>query len=159
MSVTLIGVDPGLVDSGIVAVTIDLNTYEHQVDYATVADNDINAIVSAVRKYMQRPNSHVFIEKYIDRGTIFQSHSRMREMEHALKLALPNAKLVNNTGSKKITTIKLMQLLGLHKFPTTNHQDLQAAARIAIYGALKETDLNGILYMLATTLLKKGVIK
>ena len=80
----------------------------------------------------------------------------MRAFEQELKRALPTAKLVDNTGAKKIVTRELMELLDVWKFPTTNHQDLQAAARIALFGALKDTGLNRALYNLTIKLLERS---
>jgi hypothetical protein len=52
-----------------------------------------------------------------------------------------------NTGVKKTIKRPLMELLGCWAFTTTtHHQDLRSAARIALYGMVKNDTLNQVLY-------------
>jgi hypothetical protein len=70
----------------------------------------------------------------------------MRNIEAALRRSLPGVEILDNTGVKKVVTKPLMQLLGCWDFPTvTHHQDLRSAARIALYGGLKDQDINSLL--------------
>ena len=43
-------------------------------------------------------------------------------------------------------TDDILRVMHCYQFPTTNHRDLQAAARIGIYGALKDTRANSLIY-------------
>ena len=150
--ITIIGIDPGLVHTGVVMIKIDTIKNVHRIEHEIVESDDPRATAAWVHRQNTNNLAYVYIEKYLDRGTVFTTHSRMRAFEQELKRALPAAKLVDNTGAKKIVTRELMELLDVWKFPTTNHQDLQAAARIALFGALKDTGLNRVLYNLTTTL-------
>jgi hypothetical protein len=70
----------------------------------------------------------------------------MRQIEAALRRSLPGVEILDNTGVKKVVTKPLMQLLNCWDFPTvTHHQDIRSAARIALYGGLKNTEINSYL--------------
>ena len=155
--VTLFGVDPGLVHSGVVMIKIDTIKCTHRIEYEIVESDDAHRVAAWIRKRNTSEMGHVFIEQYIDRGTVFTQHGRMRQMESDLKRLIPKAKLVNNTGVKKVITDALMKLLGVWDFPTTNHRDLQAAARIALYGAVKDDTLNTAVYRLTMKELGRDV--
>ena len=154
--ITIIGIDPGLVHTGVVMIKIDTIKNIHRVEHKIVESDNPAETAAWVRRHDASNQAYIYIEKYLDRGTVFNTHSRMRVFEQELKRALPTAKLVDNTGAKKIVTRELMELLDVWKFPTTNHQDLQAAARIALFGALKDTGLNRALYNLTITLLERS---
>lgn len=154
--ITIIGIDPGLVHTGVVMIKIDTIKNIHRVEHKIVESDNPAETAAWVRRHDASNQAYIYIEKYLDRGTVFNTHSRMRAFEQELKRALPVAKLVDNTGAKKIVTRELMELLDVWKFPTTNHRDLQAAARIALFGALKDTGLNRALYNLTTTLLERS---
>ena len=153
---TLIGIDPGLVHTGVVMIKIDTIKNIHRVEHKIVESDNPAETAAWVRRHDVSNQAYIYIEKYLDRGTVFNTHSRMRVFEQELKRALPTAKLVDNTGAKKIVTRELMKLLDVWKFPTTNHRDLQAAARIALFGALKDTELNRVLYNLTIKLLERS---
>ena len=88
----------------------------------------------------------VFVEKYEDRGTTFTTHSEMRAFETQLKRLVPHIVLLSNAGVKKVVKDDMLERLHCLNFPTTNHRDLQAAARIGIYGALKDPAANSLIY-------------
>jgi len=157
---SMVGVDPGLVHTGIVALHLDTEARTHEVDYRIIQGEpmpdkaaarsrvliDNTALVrTAVDEFLGMGEMHGFIEKYVDRGTVFQTHGPMREFEHLLKDALPGFKIIDNMGSKQIAVPPLMKAFHLNTFPTTNHRDLQAAARILMFGALKDDELNKVL--------------
>ena len=151
--ITIIGIDPGLVHTGVVMIKIDTIKNVHRVEHHTVDGDDPRATAAWVHHRDPSQFAHIFIEQYIDRGTVFSTHSKMREFETELKRAIPGAKLVKNTGVKKVVTDTMLKLLDAWKFPTTNHRDLQAAARIGVYGALKEPELNRAFYNVVTKIL------
>ena len=66
----------------------------------------------------------------------------MVEGQAMLKLHLPSAKIINNSGVKSIVTKELLQLLDLYDWPTTHHNDLRSAARIALLAMLRDERAN-----------------
>jgi len=141
--VHLTGIDPGLVHTGV--VKLQLNNLERTINVTSVVvlGPDAAAVKSVVG---QAPN--VFVEKYEDRGTSFSTHGEMRAFERDLTAAIPRAQLLSNTGVKKVVTETMLDVI-VGKLPTTNHQDLESAARIALYGGLKIPEINSVLYHLA----------
>lgn len=86
--------------------------------------------------------AHVFVEKYVPRQRL-GTDERMVKAEAAFTAGLPAAVLVRNTGAKQIIRPSLMEMLGVWQFGTpTHHQDLRSAARIGLYGMVKEPPLN-----------------
>jgi len=87
----------------------------------------------------------VFVEAYKPRSN-FAVDTYMQESIGELKKALPSATFLNNMGVKKIVTVPLMQLLEVYNFDTpTHHQDLRSAARILLFGMIKDPVLNKLL--------------
>ena len=128
------GVDPGLVHTGVVILTLsgtDLEMEHHIVDGI-----DAPAVADAVGLV-----DICFIEKYRPRMH-YGTDDEMVKGEAALKRELPKAVLVNNMGANKVVTPALLKRLGLWDFPTTHHQDLRSAARIAVLGMMKDPRLN-----------------
>lgn len=154
--ITIIGIDPGIVDTGAVALQIGADLKSWSVQYEKITGEDADAVARFVQKH-GLGEVHTFIEKYRDRGNVFNTHAEMRALEHAIKKAVPGAKLIDNTGVKKVITIELMRLFGVYTFKTsTHHQDLRSAAYIALYGALKDARLNRILTDLVIDILWQG---
>jgi hypothetical protein len=142
---TLIGVDPGLVDTGVVAIHLFPLTKSIEVRHRIVKGDVVTEIAEAIDDLSDGQAAYTFVEQYRDRGTVFQQHGRMRELEVRLKSHLIGAKFLDNMGIKTVVARALMKLLHVWDFPTTNHRDLQSAARIAILGALKNPELNDLL--------------
>lgn len=142
MSVThVIGIDPGLVHSGGVYLGFDSTLRTIWVEAKIVDGPDVAAIAANVADWA-KGTPDVFIEKYQPRSH-FAGDSKMMEAQGQLKAELPHAKIILNTGVKKIVRQPLMELLGVWRFTTpSHHQDLRSAARIALYGMLKDEQLN-----------------
>jgi hypothetical protein len=143
VSTTIIGIDPGLVHMGAVAMTFAGSNVS--IESKVFAGNDF----AGVRLWTRtgRGDQHVFIEAYRERGNIYSTDSRMRDHVGALRRALPRAKVVDNTGIKAVVKQPLMELVGVWRFAqVTHHQDLRAAARIGLYGALKDEELNRVVF-------------
>ena len=163
----LIGVDPGLRDTGIVECLF----YNEDPSYDTYLEKGEQLVLShataediwgellfliAERAEKTEWRTVIYVEKYLDRGTSFGTHGRMRELETQLRLLAQKSPIlqkagslsfVNNTGVKKIITNKVLTALQLDTFTTaSNHQDLKSAARIALYGAAKDKELNPFIY-------------
>ena len=162
----LIGIDPGIVHTGIVAYGICTHqSYRIPMIYRVIDTEDADAedrvklITEGVSKFLEdilpelaafnyateETPMLTFIEDYRSRASSNKPDAQMREIVSALRRLLPLANVVDNTGSKKIARPALMQQLGLNTFRATHHQDLQAASRIMIYGALKQDQLNALL--------------
>ena len=162
----IIGIDPGIVHTGIVAYGIC--THEppkipmiYRVIDTEDADPDdrVKRITDGVSRFLEdmlqglayqsyateETPMLIFIEDYRSRASSNKPDAQMREIVSALRRLLPLANVVDNTGSKKIARPELMRSLGLNTFRATHHQDLQAASRIMIYGALKQEHLNALL--------------
>lgn len=140
--IAVIGVDPGLVHTGLVRLELNPVKRTWSTGFHAVLDLRYDEIVRWCKE--GRPDK-VFIEAYRPRSH-FQSDARMVQAVHELKQRLPGARVLDNTGVTKVVTPELLQLLGLWKFSmTTHHQDLRSAARIAILGLLKNEQWNQIL--------------
>ena len=163
----IIGIDPGIVHTGIVAYAICTHDPAFRtsmiyrvIDTEDAAEGDRHRLISesvsqfledmlpvlAARDYATEETPMlIFIEDYRSRASSNKPDAQMREIVSALRRLLPLANVVDNTGSKKIARPELMRSLGLNTFRATHHQDLQAASRIMIYGALKQEHLNALL--------------
>lgn len=151
MSVThVVGVDPGLVHTGVVSMVFDPIHHEVYVDHEAVLGPDATAVAvwamgrrtKKVQPYFMRPD--IFIEDYRPRSA-FNTDRRMGEAVRNMRDAT-KGKVLDNTGVKKVVRRGLMQLLGVWSFNTvTHHQDLRSAARIALLGMLKDEQHNQLL--------------
>lgn len=147
MKVTQVeGVDPGLVHTGLVSVV-----FQPQVKTITVDSTAVDGIdAPAIKLWLEnhrligvKPST--FVEAYRPRGNL-NSDVRMVEGQANIKAALPNARILNNTGVKKVIKTELMKVLGLWHFATTTHHgDIRSAARIALLGMVKNEELNLLL--------------
>jgi hypothetical protein len=139
------GIDPGLIHTGIVGITLDSQKRSISVLHHIVDGPDVDAVVRHFTPPSVMHDSQIFIEKYRDRGTVFETHKEMRAFETHINVALKNAKLLDNTGVKKVVTDRMLEII-VGSLPTTNHRDLEAAARIGLYGALKDPAANSVVY-------------
>ena len=149
---TLIGVDPGIVHSGIVSLTFIPNNLP-KVEAIVVDGADAAGIAAAVQQINKKEDHFVFVEKYQDRVKGFKQDSKMRKLETELMGLLlstgtdQQVSLVNNTGVKKLVPQRTMEALGCWTFSQkTHHQDLRSAARIALLGAARTPSLSRALY-------------
>ncbi len=136
----IIGIDPGLVHSGVVVMRLLGHVRTIEVQHTAIVGPNAREAELWLRKTLvnQQPQP-TYIESYRPRGNTYNTDTKMGDAVRAFKQALPHAKVIDNTGVKKVVTQELMDLLGVWKFNTpTNHQDLRSAARIGIYGALKD---------------------
>ena len=140
----VIGIDPGLVDTGVVAMTFKPNLKTLWVEHNVSPGTDFTGLADSIyRPGAPRPTA-VFIEKYRPRLTL-NSDVRMVQAEQDLKRAIPDAKILQNMGIKRVIPQTLMEVFGVWTWPTvTHHQDLRSAARIALLGMVKEPRLNAV---------------
>lgn len=151
MIVNVIGIDPGIVDTGVVRLsffdTLKRVSVSHAVFHGFAVDKTPFLIRDWVRDETKGASEkpRVFIEKYVPRPGM-APNQRMLEIERALVGAFPSSERLPNMGIKNVVSQNLMQVLGVWKFSTTtHHQDLRSAARIALFGMAKYEGLNKIL--------------
>lgn len=153
-----VGVDPGLVHTGIVRLAFLPAAHEIHVSHTAVNGQDTNGDPLPPEKIAQHandwilnsvtavnlPDPLIYIEGYRPRSH-FSTDSRMAALCRDLKVTL-DAPLLLNTGVKAVVKRPLMELLGVWSFTTiTHHQDLRSAARILLLGMLKRVDTNALL--------------
>lgn len=143
----VIGIDPGVVDTGCVSVLFDPQKKEIVVDHHVVKGLDAKAVAAwADDCYPQLPKSkhRRFIEGYRPRNNLAHD-SQMANGVKDIRVATGGT-VLNNTGIKTTVPTSVLLVLGLWKFSTpTNHDDLRSAARIAVLGMLKDEKLNELL--------------
>lgn len=151
----VVGIDPGLVHTGVVRMIFD--PYDRVV--TVEAEPVVGPNGSAVRGFIDEGSRRlfdnidrrllhlrppVFIEGYRPRSH-FDTDARMVKAVHDIKTCVPWSKVLNNTGVKKVVTEDLMRLLGVWRFAAvTHHQDLRSAARIGLLGMYKIPELNRV---------------
>lgn len=151
--ITVVGIDPGLVHTGLVRFHIDPLARRYIVDYAIAegrADQTGPDIASVAYWWDQKPADHTYVEAYKPRSA-FVTDAEMGRIVNELRVAFPKGRTILNTGSKQVIRRPLMELLDVWKFELrSNHQDLRAAARIGLYGMLKNPEQNEVLYTFVT---------
>lgn len=138
----VVGVDPGLVHTGVVRMTFDSTSRTVVVDETAVPGLDPTATAAWIHT-QPVPSSQIFIEGYRTRSNFSTDQAMVagvQELRQVLK-----GQVVLNTGVKQVVRRPLMELLGVWQFATvTHHQDLRSAARIALLGMLKSEQLNRV---------------
>ena len=146
MSVThVVGIDPGLVHTGVVRLVFYPGVRSFLVEHEAIAGPNVQAARQWIGEPYLLPMAEVFVEGYRPRSA-YNTDSRMTDAVQQFRRGITGAKVLDNTGVKKIVTRELLEVLGLWKFTTvTNHQDLRSAARIAVLGMLKDEQHNRLL--------------
>ena len=146
MSVThVVGIDPGLVHTGVVRLVFYPGVRSFMVEHTAIAGPDVAAARQWIGEPYLLPMAEVFVEDYRPRSH-FNTDARMGKAVQDFRRGITGAKVLDNTGVKRVVSRELMELLGVWKFSTvTNHQDLRSAARIAILGMLKDEQHNQLL--------------
>ena len=154
----LIGIDPGIVDTGVVSLRLDMDA--HTVRAHAQVWSDVTARQGAAIqvkedflqklglycKFEQRSDEdrHVYIEGYRNRGKDIRQDQRMSTLVQEIRRAVPGSQVVDNTGVKNVVTDATLRLLSLYTWPRTNHADLRSAVRIALKGAISDPDQNKV---------------
>lgn len=142
---TAMGVDPGLVHTGVVTLTLDRGRREFFTDHRVLDGVGPVALseLEDLRAGWLPHKGASFVEAYRPRSA-YDSDARMGKA--VSDIAAMGFKPINNTGVKKVVRVDLMKLLNLWTFSTpTHHQDLRSAAYIMIYGLLKNPRTNKVL--------------
>ena len=127
------GIDPGLQDTGLVELTIPHDTAE------PITSKDFVVKGINVQEIAQRVGAwDAFVEDYRVRSG-FSTNSAMMKGIGELKQVLPRLTIVPNQDSKFVVSNEMLKLLGLYNSPVkSNHQDIRAAKRIALFGLIRE---------------------
>lgn len=153
----IIGVDPGLVHTGVVVMgfhgdSLIVEEFVIPTEFITNAKGDLVAnleqVAGAVSMIVDlHPGAHVFVEAYRPRGNAYSTDPKMTKLMGYLAQHVKRGKVIDNTGVKQVVKTPLMKLLGVWNFSQpTHHQDLRSAARIGLFGALRDEELNKVVY-------------
>lgn len=140
----VIGIDPGLVHTGAVRILLLPEEQKFSTDFLVV-DGVSDAELDKLAEWCSLFTDPVFIEAYRPRSH-FQNDARMGKAVNDLKRLIPRAKSLDNTGVKQVVKTDFMKALDVWTFPVvTHHQDLRSAARIGLYGLMKDEASNEVL--------------
>lgn len=144
----IVGIDPGLVHTGVVEFTFipdeRLVFVKPTVVPGTSAQAAIDAVVP-IGSLLTDVAGAVFIEAYTPRSH-FESDGRMVVLVKDIHRYIPKSEVIPNTGVKKVITPALLGALNCWTFSTkTHHQDLRSAALIGLYGMVKHPNFNQVL--------------
>ena len=142
-SLQVSGIDPGIVHTGLVELNWDFHNQELRVNARSVDGITEQSVIELQKRIEQRMwrKSNIIVEEYRPKSH-FSTDTKMVEGQAMLKLHLPSPKIINNSGVKSIVTKELLQLLDLYDWPTTHHNDLRSAARIALFAMLRDERAN-----------------
>lgn len=142
-SLQVFGVDPGIVHTGLVELNWSSHNRKLRVNARSVDGITEQSVIELQKRIEQRMwrKSNIIVEEYRPKSH-FSTDTKMVEGQAMLKLHLPSAKIINNSGVKSIVTKELLQLLDLYDWPTTHHNDLRSAARIALLAMLRDERAN-----------------
>ncbi|UXE04097.1 RuvC-like resolvase [Microbacterium phage Fullmetal] len=146
MKLTLLGVDPGVRDTGAVALVIDPSTRQLEVvtrvwngviqrDGFSVSIDEAFLLDLARFERGLRGDGPVLsgVEGYRPRGKNSRQDEEMTQLVQNVRATLPHCRIIDNTGIKDVVTQDLLQLFWVSRFKqTTNHADLKSAARVAL---------------------------
>ena len=154
----LIGVDPGIVDTALAWLYLNKGAREFVSRYKVWRDvtftvkgkgttvhsgflAELQQVV--VKAHKQGVPVYVFIEGYRNRGLDMRQDQKMTVLISAIRQAVPESVVIDNTGVKNVVTEEVLRLLGLHRNEVkTNHADIKSARRIALKGAYQDPELN-----------------
>lgn len=142
----IVGVDPGLVHTGVVSMLFQPDHQIITVAHAAIDGPDEKATKLWIDS-LYGPSPNIWIEGYRQRMKL-NTDKRMIQAEQRFQqeLRVRGVQVLDNMGVKKIIKQKLMEIVGVWNFSTpTHHQDLRSAARIALLGAVRDKEMNAYL--------------
>ena len=160
MRVALLGFDPGIRDTGAVALTLDFNERTVQITtqvwsgvtrsekLESLVDEKFLDEAAALEQNTRAAASATFvgIEGYRQRGMDVTQDRLMLNLIMAMRTAIPKAKIIDNTGIKKVVTESMLKLFQVSRFrQATNHQELKSAARVALKLGIEMEPTNNLL--------------
>jgi len=156
---TLVGVDPGIVDTGVVSIRLDTLRETVQVTtqvWTGVTSKDGHSLkvseyfLDDLAGFVQHEEAEnkatfTFVEGFRPRGRDMIQDKKMTNLVQTIHMSLKGSKIVDNTGIKKTVTEPMLKLFGCQRFTGTHHADLKSAARVALKGGIDIPPLNRIL--------------
>lgn len=140
----IVGVDPGLVHTGAVRFQFFPTERRVEIDHAVFSGTRTAPVRDWVLDGAYRIRPRVYVEGYRPRSHLATDQKMVTAVSEIGKAT--GGKVLLNQGVKKVITPELMKLLNVWLFSTpTHHQDLRAAARIALFGMVKDERLNQVL--------------
>ncbi|HEL2003131.1 TPA: hypothetical protein TY286_001660 [Streptococcus suis] len=80
----------------------------------------------------------VIVEEYQVRDNDYSRDNSVAETVEAVQVCFPNVELVRNAGYVSDIPDQLLRELGLWTFDKSHHQDVRAAARLALFWAQRK---------------------
>lgn len=140
----IVGVDPGIVHTGVVSMLFLPSMREVVVSHAVVQGTDVAATAGQIKLFHAGRPDAIFIEGFRPRSNL-QHDKDMLAAVSSMREAT-RGKVLDNMGIKTVVKTPVLKLLGVWSFSTpTHHQDLRSAARIAVLGMMKDDQLNLLL--------------
>lgn len=140
----VVGIDPGLVHTGVVRLMFWPTEKRVEIEHAVFSGTKAQPVKDWVEAPGIRVRPRVFVEGYRPRSHLATDQKMVTAVSEMRKAT--GGKVLLNEGVKKVIRPELMKLLNVWLFSTpTHHQDLRAAARIGLYGMVKEPYLNQVL--------------
>jgi len=155
----LIGLDPGIVDTGAVWVSLDgkektlhanSKVWRNVTKKAKLGIEVNQQFLDELSWYVEYATTvgvptFVFIEGYRNRGRNPQQDQKMTTLVQAIHKTLSGSVIVDNTGVKNVVTDATLSLLEMdHWDIPTHHSDIKSAARILLKGAYQHEELNSL---------------
>jgi len=137
----IIGIDPGIVHTGVVRLLLDQDKRTVHSEFAVIDGLDAAAVERWVYRFGVEPDL-ISIEQYRPRQKL-SSDVRMLQAEKNFLREMPEARLVPNTGVRRLAPRWTLDIFGIGAFPqATHHDDLGSAARILYLGGIKDDSIN-----------------
>lgn len=155
MRATLIGIDPGVVDTALVRVTLDSDKRSLEREWKVWTkvsnfENEAFKIKQEVLNDMQyytaitEDNTLIAIEGYRPRGKNVRQDQQMTTLVQSIHRAVKGSTVVDNTGVRNVVKPALLRMFDF-QFPRTHHGDLESALRIALKLGLKDDAINSLI--------------
>lgn len=150
-STIVAGVDPGIVHTGLVVLDFTPSARELEISHAVIDGLDAHTTRAELEAIIH-PRSITTIDTYVEKYRVRGGHATNDQMLAANPLfqSVLAAHLQSNTGVQTTVNNAMLKLMELWHWPTTHHQDLRSAARIAVLGMLLDKYLNTIVYQYIT---------
>ena len=140
----VVGIDPGLVHTGAVRFLLRPAVREVETHHAVFSGTRPEPVRDWVLDGAYRVRPRVYVEGYRPRSHLGTDEKMTVAVNEMKKLT--GGRVLLNEGVKKVIRPELMRLLDVWLFSTaTHHQDLRSAARIALYGMVKDDQTNQVL--------------
>ena len=139
--ISIAGIDPGIVHTGVVVSQLSAPAKS----FVSITKLFNGCPVDPIKDFLQQYKMQdIFIEGYRPRSNLGPDRTMQTNIA-SLNNNIPS-RVLDNMDSKNVVTNDLMKLLKLYNFSTrSHHQDLRSAARIMLFGAIKDPYYNDVL--------------